>query len=183
MYINVGNPQKRATIPIFMIFVGGGGANWLFRSLFCFRLFWNRSAPLVLYYYIIARSALYVQLPKKIPGIFCVLPPPSSSRIIITFCGRHLGSVTALLPLGSLRQIFWELRKKSHQLGLRNSMWRFWDPYFGYPKLTFFGNFPKKWNPLATDHFIENVMCDDVICWKSLFRNVLISIISVLVRC
>ena len=70
-------------------------------------------APLELTYpyYIIARSALYAPLPNNVPG---AAPVPPSLAFIITFWERDLGGgVTALLPVGSLKEIFW-IRKNSH---------------------------------------------------------------------
>ena len=56
---------------------------------------------------IIARSALYVPLPKNVPWTDSVLLLLLLLlRIIITFCGRQMGCVTALLPFGSLKEIF-----------------------------------------------------------------------------
>ena len=61
---------------------------------------------LVYYNCIIARSALYVPLPKNVPWTDSVLLLLLLLQIIITFCGRQMGCVTALLPFGSLKEIF-----------------------------------------------------------------------------
>ena len=71
--------------------------------------------------------------------------------------------------------VFWEkirsvLKKSSHFLGLRNSILRHRDPYFGDQNWSFFEKVAKKWNPTGTASFSEIVTCGDV-WWNSSGSN------------
>ena len=89
---------------------------------------------------IIARSALYVPLPKNVPWTDSVL---LLLQIIITFCGRQMGCVTALLPFGSLKEIFWELRKKLSLTRIKDRIHFLTQASAGFeirPKMVFLGS-------------------------------------------
>ena len=71
--------------------------------------------------------------------------------------------------------VFWEkirnvLKKSTNFLGLRNSILRHRDPYFGDQNWSFFEKVVKKWNPTGTASFSEIVTCGDV-WWNSSGSN------------